>query len=613
MRCIKPKAELKTPQQEGFVFFALTLDEQLFDLTDDSYKAPALNTYSRTLELQNIAYSNHAAGISKDALLPFISELEWSIGKDVALSPEQKNLCRVHIASIRENVSEADRIARGGAGLRISLGKYFKAIQQTILEVIKNQPKNKADLTELASAFIIQAEIFGFPRRHTYHVVNNRFIRKIKYCETLDPIKLLEEFFGDFPVKSGKYESIFIVEGEFDGFQEVLKKFGFSLVDSPPSWGELKDAEKRFLDSKRGGQKYLLVDEVSAVCPAGAHEIVVGMFDEFSAVVRFFEHKPKFSLSSLSLIRNQETKKIYTIRDSPDSMHSWVGNVLSTERDAVELLEVLHSDMHLPEESALRLSRAVRFHRNALLTTSPENQLVDLWAGLEGLLAQPRRESVRIEFFSESLLPALTLGYPEKILTSSYRDVLKAVPAAKPVIASVIGEDSQFSKFVRLILAAEQQKKRDDLIDVLKVNPLILNRVWKVANVFASRNALRESLRRHREKLKWHMARIYFTRNSIMHNASSLPYIKTLVENLHVYVDTLIKSIAKVALVSPEKISIEGTLQYMASWEKFRLDGSSIPGVDNAAPLSENDLWSDVFGREMALAPSQKEEVSLKT
>jgi hypothetical protein len=79
MRKLKIEAELSTRQHEALVFFALSLDEQLYDMTDDSFKAPALNTYSRTFELQAVASANHSAGISKDAHNPFIDELEWSL------------------------------------------------------------------------------------------------------------------------------------------------------------------------------------------------------------------------------------------------------------------------------------------------------------------------------------------------------------------------------------------------------------------------------------------------------------------------------------------------------------------------------------------------------
>jgi hypothetical protein len=41
MRRLRVKSVLSSPQHEALLFFALSLDEQLFDMTDDSFKAPA--------------------------------------------------------------------------------------------------------------------------------------------------------------------------------------------------------------------------------------------------------------------------------------------------------------------------------------------------------------------------------------------------------------------------------------------------------------------------------------------------------------------------------------------------------------------------------------------
>lgn len=143
MRKLSLNINITTPQHNAIVFFAGALDEQLYDFTDDSFKAPALNTFTRTLELQSVAQANHSAGISKEALKPFIEELEASVGKDAALSTEQKALCKFHIASINENLAEPDRIARGVSGLRIAIGDYFNSIINGIIDIVLQKTKRE--------------------------------------------------------------------------------------------------------------------------------------------------------------------------------------------------------------------------------------------------------------------------------------------------------------------------------------------------------------------------------------------------------------------------------------------------------------------------------------
>jgi hypothetical protein len=607
MRPIRVKAACPTPQHEAVVFFASTVDEQLYDLTDDSFKAPALNTFSRTLELQSIARANHAAGIGRDALIPFVDELEWSVAKDPALDVQQRSLAKLHLTTLRESVGEPDRIARSVSGLRIVLGDYFLRTIETIKRTVLETPSHKADLTLLASNFVVQAETHGFPRRHTYHVAQNSLVRHLRHKDSFDPSALLDDFFSGFGLKTTKFDCVLLVRGEFLRFPKLLQAFRLQVSSVAPTWSGITPDQQEFLDSRDDTQHFVRVEKIVAASPALAHEVASRQIEEFVGVVRVHQHKLEFSVSSLSLVRDDTNGRIYRIRDAPDPMHCWVTHTSPDEEDMLALVKVLHGKQ-LHEESANRLQRMVRLHRSALESGSAENQLIDLWASLEGLLAKPTGSAQRIDFFSESLLPSLILSYPEKLFNSTYRGLRRVVPATQGILDKIPGSDSHFSRFVRLTLCAEHTAIRSELIDAIKVDPLLMNRVWRISQLFKDRETIQSTLRAHRQKVKWHLARIYFTRNSIMHSAMALPYLPTLVENLHVYIDTLIRAIQKTAGLSPERLTIEGALQYLSSWEKYRLHSITHEQAANNAPLTDGDVWAVVFGRNMGLAPTQDTE-----
>lgn len=607
MRPLRVKADLPTPQHHALVFFALSLDEQLYDLTDDSFKAPALNTFSRTLELQSVASANHAAGIAKEALVPFIDELEWSVSKDPVLDAQQRDLCKLHIASIRENLGEPDRIARGVSGLRTVLGDYLSAAIARVKETIVTNPSHKQDLSSLAAAFVVQAETIGFPRRHTYHVAQNSLIRHLKYEEAFDPAALLQDFFSSFPKERGKYSCLLLSEGEFETFSTLLKSFGFSATTAPPAWENVSPDQQGFISSRKPSQRYLLIEDITAQSPVQAHQIAAEIFGEFVGVVRFFEHKLTFDATSLSLVRDNTSKRIYRIHDAPDPMHCWVTHTVAGEQEMLAFASVTHGT-RFRDVSAKKLRRAIRLHQSALVSGEAENQLIDLWAALEGLVSRPGRESQRLQYFSECLLPALTLSYPEKLFVSAYRDLSRLAPDARAVAMQLPGADSGFAKFVRLVLCTEHAPLRTGFIEELRAYPLLLNKVWRLSELFKSRTSTQQTLRRHRQKVAWHIARIYHTRNSIMHSATALPYLPTIVENLHVYVDTLIKSLQKTALLSTERLTIDGALQYLAIWERYRLHSITHDSANNEAPPTDSDVWSIVFGDRLALAPRQDHE-----
>ena len=289
-------------------------------------------------------------------------------------------------------------------------------------------------------------------------------------------------------------------------------------------------------------------------------------------------------------------------------MHCWAGNLKYSEADYIELSDAIHGG-HLVEDSAIRVARALRFHKAALLSNSAENQLIDLWASLEGLLPISKKEGVRIEYFSESILPTLTLTYPEKLFSSAYRDLLKVEPNSREILSTMECDGSDFFRFVSLLLCDEYKANREKILTLLKSDPLLRNKLWRLSEAFKSRTAIQTTLRNHRRKMKWHLHRIYFTRNSLMHSAMSLPYLPTLVENLHLYVDTLVRAIARVAHESTEVLSIEGGLQYLSGWEKIRIEGLTNEGADNSKAPTASEVWALVFGRDMILAPSPGKEL----
>jgi hypothetical protein len=608
MRRLRLHFEIDTPTLEAFVFFALSLDEKLYDLTDDSFKAAALNTYTRTLELQSIAHTNFLAGVSKDALKPFIEELEWSIARDPALTPDQRALCKAQLDNITLRAGESAQVSRAVAGLRLVLRDHFDSIQFAITEIISSDPKRKAELQELASSFVIQAEVEGFPRRHTYHIVQKLLITPLKYDKSVDTAAALTRFFDAFTPTARKFDCAFLADKAVSGYAEILQRFDLKCQDENPAWDGLNKQQRLFVGSKSDKQTWLIAEQVEARTAAEAHEEVAARFDAMSSVIRFFEHKSTATLSRLSLTKDLETKLTYMSHEAPDPMHCWVGNLKYSEADYVELSDAIHGG-HLASDSAVRLARALRFHKAALLSNSAENQLIDLWAALEGLLPIPKREGIRIEYFAESILPALTLTYPEKLFSSAYRDTLKVARDSRTILTAMKCDGSEFARFVSLLLCDEFKADREVLLTLLKSDPLLRNKLWRLAEAFKSRTATQTTLRTHRRKVKWHLYRIYFTRNSLMHSASSLPYLATLVENLHLYVDTLVRVISKVAHESREALSIEGGLQYLAAWEKIRLEGLTHDGADNAKAPTASEVWPLVFGRDMILSPERDKDM----
>ncbi len=555
MRSIRYKIPDNDPTTESFIYWALVLDEMLFDLTDDSQKAPALNTFSRTLELQTTASAIIQAGISKDSMTPFIDELRWSITSDPCLTPKQKELSRLHVDAIASRNINLEGIPSSVSALRIIFGDYFKAIKNKTIDIIKNTPKEKQLLHDLAASFIVQAELSGYPRRHIYYTVQKIFMQKLFRTKPIDPISLMDEFFAVFNASEANFKCLMFVDPIIKNHAALSKQFGFEIIDDIPDWEMLTQAQRINIEKRKAVRTMLLSAELPATSPARAHQACMDLFREFVSILNFFEHTQNIDCDALSVVKNETNGATVLIRPQIDPMHCWTSERPPSSDQITALTDVLHGEYFTPGSSD-RLRRAIHFHRSALTSGSPENQLVGLWAALEGLVYFAKFGGNRLQHLSENILPALTLSYPEKRFSSIYNDTLKTIKHLPNLLETIQLPHSDFSKFVLLLTCSDFKQQRNELICQSKFNPLLLNNLWKTAKAFDTPKHVVETLKSHREKLNWHLARIYFTRNSIMHSARAMPHLRTLVEHLHLYVDILIKCIIRVAINSPEQLTI---------------------------------------------------------
>lgn len=57
--------------------------------------------------------------------------------------------------------------------------------------------------------------------------------------------------------------------------------------------------------------------------------------------------------------------------------------------------------------------------------------------------------------------------------------------------------------------------------------------------IFVDSKSVYEELKRHKQKLKWQIMRIYRNRNMIVHNGEHMPYLNIILGNLHYYIDAM--------------------------------------------------------------------------
>ncbi|MCI5197057.1 MAG: hypothetical protein D3919_12710, partial [Candidatus Electrothrix sp. AW5] len=104
----------------------------------------------------------------------------------------------------------------------------------------------------------------------------------------------------------------------------------------------------------------------------------------------------------------------------------------------------------------------------------------------------------------------------------------------------------------------------------------------------------------HRTRLSWHLRRIYLARNQILHNDRVLPYLPTLVENLHSYVDILIKAIISLGARSVmHDMTIPTAFELLASHEATFI--GALKRTDESC--NSKNFKRVIFGQHNPLSP----------
>lgn len=571
MRRIDISATNNKEELTSILFFAQLIDELVFDHSDDSYKAPALNTFSRTLELRRLARLNDEASIGSSALEAFVDELEWSIKNDEVLDSKKKSICNYHIKVIRSNIATPDRIDRSITAITLSLGDYFEDCCTKLKTLITSSQNEKKKIANLAATFVAQLEVEGFSRRYCYHI-KQKLVKKLQTKILLDIHTTTENFFKAFTNQVQEYKVTLLATKNIEKFNEIAQYF----------LCEIKKLDECSLDPKQHAHRELkraadsdarcvIFSKIRAREPIEARNSAVSLFNLFIASIGFQYHDLKIELDPLALVSDGERLHI-NVGTSPDPMHrNKKSPAQINTKEIREFAEVLFG-AHLTPLSTRRFINAVEFHRAALRSSIEHNQLVDLWAALEGLLPPPGKDSPRIRFFVANLVAPLCLTYPEKLFRQVLDEISTAEIGLMEKILSLPAGNTPLEKIALLVTCTEFKDIQDEISkDLATSNPLLMYRIWELSERFKSAKSTRETLLSHRKKVSWHIERIYSTRNSIMHNAEALPYLGTLVENLHGYVDSLLSSIARVAISANDSTSINTALEHILAHEVDRL------------------------------------------
>jgi hypothetical protein len=543
------------------LFFVQSLDELLFDYTIDSYKASALNTHTVLIELRFLAGHLHQQRIKAGTLIPVIEEFKSKIKHDPVLDSNTRNTLTTYISRLENERTKPERFLSTIEALLMEFTQfYWDRLLDSIMANVRIS-NNKKTIRSLANTFVAEAELQGFNRSFIYHYNKIYFFGH----RDIESVEVLIDFLSRFSEPERKYDFIFKASSTFFEMKDFCEPLGIKIQDTIPSLDlpYYHRNTKEYLAINENFPAFVIVKDISARDEINARLLAEYSLENLSALYTYHihRHEPKWQRQCLCIRQDSTFQSILNPPVSPMKRqpHKPVNDCLPSINKTIELI----SGRHFQHFGTFVIGKSLEYHRAAVEANTPENQLLDLWAAVEGFLPPPDPDSDRISHYVSVLMPSLTLTYPQKIFNYITNTLYKYDPAVVALIDRISPNASAFENTICLLSSKDRGEERIELYSILGRDPLLRFRCFTIHDQYKSRKHIKNTLYAHRERVSWHIQRIYTTRNSIVHNAEALPYLNTLVENLHSYFDLLMDSITKVGIVSQRVASIEGALKLL--------------------------------------------------
>lgn len=588
------------PDDSFSSFFVQRLHEALFDFSADSFKAPALNTHLRVMELKRIGgQAEHQEFISA-SVDSFFDELTWSIQSDPILKGGKKMLIQELVARVKCGWGKSSQFLPAISALSLQFKDYLRDLIEGLREEAGKQKWSKEYVLKLLDALIVEFELIGYPRPYIFSVLKIITTQRRKKGAVKSGLETINFFLSHFTLESKKFSISGYVS---EAISKALNRHkDWSILESgvPTQFASSQNVKIFHKNLDHSLTPIAVECKVEALCQHSAAKMFFKALDRLNEQIRFLDHHLPVHIHGKAFCVEQNSNVVSIV---PQSLSPLSFTARASEDDleqGLEILDFFFSKSRLSRPAQARLAQAIEYHGAALTSNRYEEQLLNLWSSLEGFVGVPSSAGSKISFVREAVLSCLTLQYPQRLfsLVANRVVALMGNDAANAFWTSTEMQSSKLRENLALVLLhPDLEAKRNELAGIIaKRDPVLLYRLFELRKRFENPKATKETLQRHREKIAWQMNRIYWNRNLIVHSAESLPYLPTLVEHLHIYVDSFLGSILY-AVAKLEANTIPSVLELFSVHEKIR--NTELTKFIESVPTENHLDW--IFGRENLL------------
>ena len=201
----------------------------------------------------------------------------------------------------------------------------------------------------------------------------------------------------------------------------------------------------------------------------------------------------------------------------------------------------------------------------------------------------------RINQISDTMIPYLCHIHFRQIVASFGQDFrLWNSALYKSILTQITEGNTDEEKLCALICLAKYDPQRTQIMtDATNANFILLRyRLWKLNEKMGTIENVKSTFFRYEERMRWHINRLYRTRNLIVHAGAHPVYLYMLLENIHSFYDIFMRELL-VDITSRKMLKLE--YSYLIRHQHYEQYIAYLKSLDNADVVDESNFLK-IFG-----------------
>lgn len=575
-----------TPQMEGLLFFANLIDEMTFNYTLDSFKASVHNVFSLMRECIETIDDIQEDTIRKGSLPPIVEEIKDGITRDIILSDLiQSNRFDLLIPKIDGNTPSKElKLVLEMFLTESILKEYNEKLKTEIANLIKANSRQKEKVEKLSRLFVAQMKFMGYPNASIYKKNKDFFFGRAAHIQNENDI---DSFLGLFDFTRQNYSVCLFGNHLYSYLATSLQQVQITITDNfnLTQWDPSFAGINRTVPHK--GQ-YIII-EIEAMDEYHAYEQATRKLTHFTSLFSFYHHKDQFRFIRNECIVRRIADGVCFKLGIPASPMMACEDTLPTR--AVTFYQQAISQIKMEKDSFERFTRSVRLHDSAIRSNHAENQFLNLFTSFEVLI--PKMSDLgkdRIVQITDIVIPYLCHNHFQKIVNSFIQDFRQWNNTLYlNILGQITDGNTDEEKIAALISLSKYDPQRSQIMtDATAVHYYLLRyRLWKLNSRMGTVQNVKSTFKRYEERMRWHITRLYRTRNLIVHAGAHPVYLDMLLENIHSFYDAFMKGLLS-DITTRDSFKLE--YSYLLRGQRYSDYTSYLEGLDNNVVVDDTNF-----------------------